>query len=110
MKCDTHGRVALLTGPTGQDGAYLSELLLNKGYEVHGVKRRASSFNTDRIDHLYKDSHQSGVRFFLHYGDLTDSTNLIPDPDNPGCLARRDLQSGRPILRAHFLEPARAHR
>ena len=68
---------ALLTGTTGQDGAYLSEYLLQKGYEVHGVKRRASSFNTDRIDHLYQDPHESGVRFQLHYGDLTDSTNLI---------------------------------
>ena len=68
---------ALITGVTGQDGAYLSELLLEKGYVVHGVKRRASSFNSERIDHLYADPHQSGVRFFLHYGDMTDSTNLI---------------------------------
>jgi GDPmannose 4,6-dehydratase len=68
---------ALITGITGQDGAYLAELLLGKGYEVHGIKRRASSFNTDRIDHLYQDPHQSGVRMFLHYGDLTDATNLI---------------------------------
>ena len=70
-------RRALITGVTGQDGAYLSELLLNKGYEVHGVKRRASSFNTQRIDHIYEDPHNIGARFFLHYGDLTDSTNLI---------------------------------
>ena len=70
-------KVALITGVTGQDGAYLAELLLKKGYIVHGVKRRSSSFNTGRIDHLYQDVHKSGVRFFLHYGDLTDATNLI---------------------------------
>jgi GDPmannose 4,6-dehydratase len=70
-------KVALITGVTGQDGAYLSELLLSKGYEVHGVKRRSSLFNTDRIDHLYKDLHEKDVKFKLHYGDLTDSTNLI---------------------------------
>lgn len=68
---------ALITGITGQDGAYLAELLLSKGYEVHGVKRRASLFNTDRIDHLYQDPHEKNVHFKLHYGDLTDSTNLI---------------------------------
>ena len=68
---------ALVTGITGQDGAYLAELLLEKGYEVHGLKRRSSLFNTDRIDHLYKDQHEKEVNFFLHYGDLTDSTNLI---------------------------------
>jgi GDPmannose 4,6-dehydratase len=68
---------ALITGITGQDGAYLAELLLEKGYEVHGIKRRASSFNTDRIDHLYQDPHDRGVRLHLHYGDLTDATNLI---------------------------------
>src|SRR3982075_3693897 len=68
---------ALISGITGQDGAYLAELLLAKGYEVHGIKRRASSFNTDRIDHLYQDPHQHGVRLRLHYGDLTDATNLI---------------------------------
>jgi len=68
---------ALITGITGQDGAYLAELLLDKGYEVHGIKRRASSFNTDRIDHLYQDPHARGVRLHLHYGDLTDATNLI---------------------------------
>ena len=68
---------ALITGVTGQDGAYLAEFLLNKGYEVHGIKRRASSFNTARVDHLYKDPHEKGVRFFMHYGDLTDATNLI---------------------------------
>jgi GDPmannose 4,6-dehydratase len=70
-------KVALLTGVTGQDGAYLSELLLSKGYIVHGIKRRASLFNTDRIDHLYQDPHESHRNFILHYGDLTDSTNLI---------------------------------
>ncbi len=70
-------KVALITGVTGQDGAYLSELLLDKGYEVHGIKRRASLFNTDRIDHLYQDPHVEHQRFTLHYGDLTDSTNLI---------------------------------
>jgi GDPmannose 4,6-dehydratase len=70
-------RVALITGITGQDGAYLAELLLAKGYEVHGVKRRASSLNTDRIDHLYQDPHEEQRRLFLHYGDLTDATNLI---------------------------------
>ncbi|MET0497657.1 MAG: GDP-mannose 4,6-dehydratase [Steroidobacteraceae bacterium] len=68
---------ALITGITGQDGAYLAELLLSKGYEVHGIKRRASSFNTDRIDHLYQDPHERDVRLTLHYGDLTDATNLI---------------------------------
>lgn len=70
-------KVALITGVTGQDGAYLSELLLKKGYTVHGIKRRSSLFNTDRIDHLYQDPHESHVNFHLHYGDLTDSTNLI---------------------------------
>lgn len=68
---------ALITGVTGQDGAYLAEFLLGKGYEVHGIKRRASLFNTDRIDHLYQDPHDEDRRFILHYGDLTDSTNLI---------------------------------
>src|SRR6201996_8968911 len=68
---------ALITGVTGQDGALLAELLLTKGYEVHGVKRRSSSLNTDRVDHLYQDVHEHDLRFQLHYGDLTDSTNLI---------------------------------
>ena len=71
------GKIALITGITGQDGAYLAELLLQKGYTVHGIKRRSSLFNTDRIDHLYHDYHEKGVKFFLHYGDLSDSTNLI---------------------------------
>lgn len=70
-------KVALITGVTGQDGAYLAEFLLKKGYFVHGLKRRSSSFNTDRIDHLYQDQHEQNVHFKLHYGDLTDSTNLI---------------------------------
>jgi len=73
----TQAKRALITGVTGQDGAYLAELLLNKGYEVHGIKRRASSFNTDRIDHLYQDPHVTDRRLILHYGDLTDATNLI---------------------------------
>ena len=71
------GKVALITGITGQDGAYLTELLLEKGYTVHGIKRRTSLFNTDRIDHLYEDPHEKGVKLTLHFGDLTDSTNLI---------------------------------
>ena len=70
-------KTALITGVTGQDGALLAELLLEKGYIVHGVKRRSSSFNSERIDHLYKDPHKAGTKFFLHYGDLTDATNLI---------------------------------
>jgi len=70
-------KVALITGVTGQDGAYLADFLLNKGYEVHGIKRRASSFNTDRIDHLYQDPHENEQKFVLHYGDLTDSMNLV---------------------------------
>jgi GDPmannose 4,6-dehydratase len=70
-------KVALVTGVTGQDGAYLTDLLLKKGYTVHGIKRRSSLFNTERIDHLYQDPHENNVRFKLHYGDLTDSTNLI---------------------------------
>ncbi len=68
---------ALITGVTGQDGSYLAEFLLQKGYEVHGIKRRSSSFNTSRIDHIYKDPHIENSKFILHYGDLTDSTNLI---------------------------------
>jgi GDPmannose 4,6-dehydratase len=70
-------RVALVTGATGQDGAYLAELLLKKGYVVHGIKRRSSSFNTGRVDHLYQDPHDTGLHFVLHYGDMTDATNLI---------------------------------
>ena len=70
-------KIALITGVTGQDGAYLAEFLLKKGYIVHGIKRRASMFNTARIDHLYRDPHEPGVRFFLHHGDLTDSSSLV---------------------------------
>ena len=70
-------KTALITGITGQDGKYLAELLLEKGYSVHGIKRRSSSFNTQRIDHIYTDPHKSDSLFMLHYGDLTDSTNLI---------------------------------
>ena len=70
-------KVALITGITGQDGSYLAEFLLEKGYEVHGIKRRASSFNTERIDHLYQDPHESNRRLVLHYGDLSDSMSLV---------------------------------
>ncbi|WP_296584804.1 GDP-mannose 4,6-dehydratase [Xanthobacter sp.] len=77
VKVPSNGKVALLTGVTGQDGAYLAELLLAKGYTVHGIKRRSSSFNTGRIEHIYQDPHEADPRFVLHYGDMTDSTNLI---------------------------------
>ena len=70
-------KTALITGITGQDGSYLAEFLLEKGYIVHGIKRRSSSFNTERVDHIYQDPHVNDQRFVLHYGDLTDSTNLI---------------------------------
>ena len=70
-------KIALITGITGQDGAYLAEFLLDKKYEVHGIKRRSSSLNTDRIDHLYQDPHESDQKFMLHYGDLSDSTSLV---------------------------------
>jgi GDPmannose 4,6-dehydratase len=70
-------KVALITGVTGQDGSYLAELLLDKGYEVHGVKRRSSSLNTSRVDHIYEDIHNGNSHFKLHYGDVTDSTNMI---------------------------------
>ena len=73
----TDGKTALITGTTGQDGAYLTELLLSKGYVVHGLKRRSSSFNTGRVDHLYTDPHEENARFHLHFGDMTDATNLI---------------------------------
>ena len=73
----TKQKVALITGATGQDGAYLAELLLSKGYEVHGLIRRSSSFSTGRIDHIYRDPHEPDQRMILHYGDLTDATNLI---------------------------------
>jgi GDPmannose 4,6-dehydratase len=86
---------ALITGITGQDGSYLVELLLDKGYEVHGIIRRASSFNTDRIDHLYKDRHETGVKMFLHYGDLTDSSNLnrLIEKIKPAEIYNLDAQS-----------------
>jgi GDPmannose 4,6-dehydratase len=74
---DRGAKIALITGITGQDGAFLAEMLLQKGYTVHGIKRRSSSFNTGRVDHLYVDPHQEGARFFMHHGDLTDATNLI---------------------------------
>jgi len=77
LRRDNMAKKALITGITGQDGSYLAELLLSKGYEVHGIKRRSSMFNTDRIDHLYQDLHENNVRLKLHYGDLTDATNLI---------------------------------
>jgi GDPmannose 4,6-dehydratase len=77
MGVASNGKVALITGVTGQDGAYLSDLLLSKGYTVHGVKRRSSSFNTGRLEHIYQDPHEESPRFILHYGDMTDSTNLI---------------------------------
>ena len=70
-------KVALITGITGQDGSYLAELLLNKGYMVHGIKRRSSSFNTQRVDHIYKDPHEKNSNFFMHYGDLSDTSNLV---------------------------------
>jgi GDPmannose 4,6-dehydratase len=70
-------KTALITGISGQDGSYLAEFLLSKGYDVHGIKRRSSSFNTNRIDHLYHDPHEKNIRFHLHYGDLTDSSNLV---------------------------------
>ncbi len=86
---------ALITGITGQDGSYLAELLLDKGYEVHGIIRRASSFNTSRIDHLYKDRHETGVKMFLHYGDLTDSSNLnrLIEKINPSEIYNLGAQS-----------------
>src|ERR1043166_7663299 len=77
MTAQNPKRVALITGVTGQDGAYLAEYLLGLGYEVHGIKRRSSSFNTARVDHLYRDPHTGNVPFLMHYGDMTDSTNLI---------------------------------
>ncbi len=85
-------KTALITGVTGQDGAYLSEFLLNKGYIVHGIKRRSSLFNTDRIDHLYHDPHEEGRPFYLHYGDMTDSMNLTRIIQET--QSRRNLQSG----------------
>ncbi len=99
---------ALITGITGQDGSYLAELLLEKGYEVHGLIRRSSSFNTGRIDHLYRDPHEAETRLFLHYGDLTDS--LQPHRPPPPDQAGRGLQPGRPEPRQGELRDARVHR
>ena len=82
FKKENHKPIALITGITGQDGSYLAEFLLEKGYIVHGIKRRASSFNTERIDHLYQDPHKEGITFFLHYGDLTDSSSIYRIIDN----------------------------
>jgi len=73
----TKKKTALISGVTGEDGAYLARLLLDKGYVVHGIKRRSSSFNTQRVDEIYQDPHEDGVSFFMHYGDLTDATNVI---------------------------------
>ena len=99
---------ALITGITGQDGSYLAELLLGKGYEVHGLIRRASTFNTSRIDHLYVDPHDPEAKLFLHYGDLTDGARLVTllARDRPG----RGLQPRRPVPRPGQLRRARAHR
>ena len=77
MRRVNNKKKGLITGITGQDGSYLAEFLLDKGYEVHGIKRRSSTFNTERINHLYQDPHENNPNFILHYGDLTDSTNLI---------------------------------
>ena len=101
---------ALITGITGQDGSYLAELLLEKGYEVHGIKRRSSSFNTDRVDHIYQDPQTDNKNFQLHYGDLTDTSNLVRllsdiEPDevyNLGAqshVADRDRSEGLPVPR-----------
>src|SRR6201985_2534593 len=102
-------KVALITGVTGQDGAYLTELLLSKGYEVHGIKRRSSLFNTDRIDHLYQDPHDINKNLILHYGDLSDSTNLIRiiqqvQPDeiyNLGAMSHVKVSFDTPEYTAH---------
>ena len=93
----TTPKVALITGVTGQDGAYLAEFLLGKGYEVHGIKRRASSFNTSRIDHLYQDPHVEARNFILHYGDMTDSSNLtrIVQQMPPGGTPRKWIDVSR---------------
>ncbi len=101
-------KVALITGTTGQDGAYLAELLLAKGYIVHGVKRRSSSLNTQRVDHLYVDPHVENARFFLHYGDMTDATNLIRLIQR--IAADRNLQSRRTKSRSGQLRDAGIHR
>jgi len=96
---------ALITGITGQDGSYLADLLLAKGYEVHGVVRRSSSFNTGRIDHLYRDPHEKGVKFFLHHGDMTDSSSLTPATSNvsPGCSDEPSGAMDAPLMRGGSL-------
>ena len=98
-------KIALISGVTGQDGSYLAEFLLEKGYEVHGIKRRASSFNTSRIDHIYADPHVDGARFKLHYGDLTDTSNVTRilrevEPDEIYNLGPRWHVSGNVEVRA----------
>ena len=108
---------ALITGITGQDGAYLAEFLLQKGYEVHGIKRRASLFNTDRIDHLYEDPHANRRHFILHYGDLSDSSNLVRimqevKPDEVYNLAAQShvqvsFESPEYLSLIHISEPTR---
>ena len=105
----TQPKVALITGITGQDGSYLAELLLQKGYEVHGVIRRSSSFNTARIDHIYQDPHSGNPKFHLHYGDLTDSSNLTRilqevQPDeiyNLGAMSHVKVSFEEPEYSAH---------
>src|ERR1035437_4797200 len=98
---------ALITGITGQDGSYLAEFLGAKGYEIHGLKRRSSSFNTERVDHLYQDFHKSGVKFFLHYADLSDASfGMVFGGHTP----RRGLQPGRAEPRQSELRNSRRHR
>ncbi len=104
----TEGRTALITGITGQDGSYLAELLLEKGYEVHGLIRRASTFNTARIDHLYQDPHDPNARLFLHYGDLTDGSRLVTLMER--IQPTRGLPPGRAVARAGQLRRAGVHR
>ena len=101
-------RRALITGITGQDGSYLAELLLAKGYEVHGLRRRASTFNSARIEHLYQDPRDPDSRLFLHYADLTDESPA--DPAAASDRARRGLQPGRPVPRRRQLRRAGVHR
>ena len=101
-------KVALFTGVTGQDGSYLAELLLAKGYRVHGIKRRSSSYNTQRVDHLYQEPHERDIRFSMIYGDMTDA--IEPDPHRPGDAARRDLQSRGAEPREGLVRDAGIHR
>ena len=105
-----NNKTALITGITGQDGAYLAEFLLDKGYTVHGIKRRSSSFNTDRIDHLYQEPHVANRKFYLHYGDLSDSMNLVRiikeiEPDeiyNLGAMSHVKVSFDMPEVRGVF--------